>query len=196
MSLLLSLLGGSGLFDFTLAATEASDTAAFVLVEGQNLTLAATEAADTAAFELVEGQNLTLAATEASDTADFSLAEGQNLDLAATEESDTASFALEAGVVPPVVEPLAPAGGTANYTIDPGPRRDEEDQEKLRRIYRRLNGTPLELAATEAADTAAFVIAEAPAAVSDPRGTRPGPEAGVDDDEEAMAMIILMLEVA
>ena len=105
----------------TLAATEAADTFAGILIQGGTLFLAATEAADVAALGVQEGYQL--AATEAADVALFSVAggirleaveasdtfagvlsEGSTLFLSATEAADVALFSVQGGMALAAIE--------------------------------------------------------------------------------------------
>jgi hypothetical protein len=77
-----------------LAATEAQDVAAFSVTVGDNAALAATEVADVAAINVTETDNAALAATEAKDVALINVTESDLAVLTATEAQDTAAFAV------------------------------------------------------------------------------------------------------
>ena len=128
------VLGVSG----TLAATEATDTAAFAGQVRWLATLAATEGADTAAFNGLVARTGVLAATEGTaDTAAFAGTVRWNAVLAVTEAADTAAFAgtVRTNVALAAIE----AADTASFAGTAA--------------YLPLTGT---LAATEFIDTAAF----------------------------------------
>lgn len=157
-------LSAGGTATLTLAATEATDAAAFAVTVGTDisLSLAATEAADTAALALTATHALALAATEATDTASMTLTARHTASMAATEPTDTAALAVNVGNDISLTLAATEAQDAAAFTLTArhtAALAATETTDTAAMAVTAVSSTvTLTLAATEAQDVAAFTL--------------------------------------